>query len=273
MATVANLTMALDVSPSQLWYQFWYMGHNHVRNWALMGSPIKVLSVIGFYLYFSTRLGPRLMKDRSPMNIRPIIIVYNICMVLLSIYFCGLTIDYAYLRSNYSLFCASNDADTNPYAPLMFKHAWWYLMMKVGELLDTVFFVLRKKDAHVSFLHLLHHSLALWTVWLDLNLGITGQVALFPILNTSVHIVMYSYYGLSALDKSIRPNLWWKRHVTQFQIVQFVMLMIHGAVPIFHDCGFPKLMAALMTCEAGMFAYMFSEFYVRTYLDKPLKVE
>lgn len=89
---------------------------------------------------------------------------------------------------------------------------------QVGELLDTVFFVLMKKETHISFLHLLHHSLALWTVWLDVNLGITGQTALFPILNCSVHVVMYTYYGLAALPKEIRPKLWWKKYVTQFQV-------------------------------------------------------
>jgi len=140
------------------------------------------------------------------------------------------------------------------------------MLMKVGELLDTVFFVALKKNNHISFLHLLHHSLALFTVWMAINNGITGQVAMFPILNTAVHVVMYGYYGLAALPPSVRPNLWWKKHVTQFQIIQFFALMVHGLIPMFTDCGFPKTMASLMVLEAGIFTCLFSDFYYHNYI-------
>jgi amino acid permease len=40
-----------------------------------------------------------------------------------------------------------------------------------------------------------------------------------------VHMVMYFYYGLAALE--YRP--WWKKYITKFQLTQFVLLMIHGA--------------------------------------------
>lgn len=39
------------------------------------------------------------------------------------------------------------------------RAVWLYYMAKIIELLDTVFFVLRKKNSQVSFLHLYHHSL------------------------------------------------------------------------------------------------------------------
>jgi elongation of very long chain fatty acids protein 7 len=41
----------------------------------------------------------------------------------------------------------------------MARAVWLYYMAKIVELLDTVFFVLRKKNSQVSFLHLYHHSL------------------------------------------------------------------------------------------------------------------
>jgi len=39
-------------------------------------------------------------------------------------------------------------------------------------------------------------------------------------LNSLVHVVMYSYYLLSSLGAWIQPYLWWKRYLTQFQIVR-----------------------------------------------------
>lgn len=41
----------------------------------------------------------------------------------------------------------------------MARAVWLYYMCKITELLDTVFFVLRKKQNQISFLHLYHHTL------------------------------------------------------------------------------------------------------------------
>ena len=37
-------------------------------------------------------------------------------------------------------------------------------------------------------------------------------------LNCLVHVVMYSYYGLSVIP-SLKGKLWWKRYITRFQLV------------------------------------------------------
>lgn len=41
----------------------------------------------------------------------------------------------------------------------MARAVWLYYMCKITELLDTVFFVLRKKQNQITFLHLYHHTL------------------------------------------------------------------------------------------------------------------
>lgn len=38
-------------------------------------------------------------------------------------------------------------------------------------------------------------------------------------INSLVHVVMYTYYLLSSLPPWIQPYLWWKRYLTRFQIV------------------------------------------------------
>ena len=40
------------------------------------------------------------------------------------------------------------------------------------------------------------------------------------VLNTFVHIIMYSYFGLSALGPSVQKHLWWKKYVTKLQLVR-----------------------------------------------------
>lgn len=39
-------------------------------------------------------------------------------------------------------------------------------------------------------------------------------------INSSVHVIMYLYYGLSALGPAAQPYLWWKKHMTAIQLVR-----------------------------------------------------
>lgn len=47
--------------------------------------------------------------------------------------------------------------------------AWWYFFSKIVELLDTVFFVLRKKQSQVTFLHVYHHTITMGFSWVYLK--------------------------------------------------------------------------------------------------------
>jgi len=38
-------------------------------------------------------------------------------------------------------------------------------------------------------------------------------------LNSGVHILMYTYYMLSAMGPQVRKYLWWKKYMTVIQLV------------------------------------------------------
>ena len=38
-------------------------------------------------------------------------------------------------------------------------------------------------------------------------------------INCFIHVIMYSYYLLSALGPALRPYLWWKKYLTLLQLV------------------------------------------------------
>ena len=46
-------------------------------------------------------------------------------------------------------------------------------------------------------------------------------------LNCFVHCVMYGYYFLAGLGPAVRRYLWWKRYLTQLQMIQFSIILIH----------------------------------------------
>ena len=40
-------------------------------------------------------------------------------------------------------------------------------------------------------------------------------------INSFVHVLMYTYYGLSALGPHMQKYLWWKKYLTRIQLVSY----------------------------------------------------
>jgi hypothetical protein len=47
-----------------------------------------------------------------------------------------------------------------------------------------------------------------------------GHGTLLGVINSFVHIIMYSYYLLAALGPSVQKYLWWKKYLTSLQLVR-----------------------------------------------------
>lgn len=55
--------------------------------------------------------------------------------------------------------------------------------------------------------------------------------------NSFVHVVMYAYYGLSAIGPQMRPYLWWKRYITKLQLVRsFVEILCWQNCRLSNQC-------------------------------------
>lgn len=100
----------------------------------------------------------------------------------------------------------------------MARAVWIYYMAKIIELLDTVFFVLRKKTSQVSFLHVYHHTLMPICAFIGVKYLAGGHGTLLGLINSFIHVLMYTYYMLSAMP-SMQKFLWWKKYLTILQIV------------------------------------------------------
>lgn len=55
-----------------------------VQNFFLLSSPLPTLLMCIFYAYFSKSLGPRLMANRKPMDLRKILVYYNAIQTIFS---------------------------------------------------------------------------------------------------------------------------------------------------------------------------------------------
>lgn len=47
-----------------------------------------------------------------------------------------------------------------------------------------------------------------------------GMGSFHAMVNSSVHVIMYFYYGLAAAGPRFQKFLWWKKYMTAIQLVQ-----------------------------------------------------
>lgn len=89
------------------------------------------------------------------------------------------------------------------------------------------------------------------------------------LVNGFVHTIMYGYYLATSIKPSYGKSLWWKRYITQLQLLQFGYLLIHFSLVIFwNTCGHPLWVGILGGMQSLFMLCMFSEFYFKAYLRK-----
>ncbi|CAB1314243.1 unnamed protein product [Coregonus sp. 'balchen'] len=212
------------------------------RLWSypLMQSPVNMSAILLTYIFFVLVAGPRFMANRKPLQLKEAMITYNFSMVALNAF-----IVYEMVRV-----------------------AWLFLFSKFIELLDTVFFVLRKKHGQITFLHVFHHSFMPWTWWWGVSLAPGGIGSFHAMVNCIVHVIMYSYYGLSAAGPRFQKFLWWKKYMTAIQLVQFVMVSLHVTQYYFMDsCDYQvPLFIHLIWMYGTFFFVLFSNFWYQAYV-------
>uniref|UniRef100_A0A182LTF2 Elongation of very long chain fatty acids protein n=1 Tax=Anopheles culicifacies TaxID=139723 RepID=A0A182LTF2_9DIPT len=93
----------------------------------------------------------------------------------------------------------------------------------------------------------------------------TGGNATLPnVINNFVHVLMYFYYMLSAMGYKI----WWKKYMTEVQIIQFVICIAHCINALVTGCPFPRFISTLLLINATIFLALFMNFYIESYRRK-----
>ncbi|KAI1309056.1 Elongation of very long chain fatty acids protein 1 [Halotydeus destructor] len=227
------------------------------------GFPWTICAIVMVYLAFALKIGPDMMKHREPFRLQGLMRLYNVINIIACTYvfLMGLWITSG-LTAVWQ--CTdSRDLGTPLWALNSFSLG--YIALKVFDLLDTVFFVLRKKFNQITVLHVVHHSIMPLTTMLAFKVCQSSFCGNLVTLNSFIHMVMYTYYLLSSYP-DMQPYLWWKKHLTALQLVQFTVLLIHATYFIlFQDCPGAHAMPYLQIAEAGYFVYAFGQFYIKTY--------
>ncbi|XP_053556815.1 LOW QUALITY PROTEIN: elongation of very long chain fatty acids protein 1-like [Bombina bombina] len=250
----------------QKYHDFMKGADAQIQDYPLMKSPILPGAILLSYVFFVLSLGPRIMANRKPFDLKPLMVVYNFGLVAFSAF-----IVYEFLMSGwltgYTWRCDPVDVSDNPMALRMVRVAWMFLFSKFIELLDTVFFVLRKKNEQITFLHIFHHSVLPCNWWWGVKFGPGGMGSFHAMINSLVHVIMYLYYGLSAAGPRFQKYLWWKKHMTAIQLIQFVLVSIHISQYYFMpSCGYQyPIFIHLIWIYGTVFFMLFSNFWYQAY--------
>lgn len=264
VSSASNLYNIMPSSMQYVLYDFWEMYHNpELNKYALFnGGPWLVTLFILSYLYFVLRAGPKWMETRQAFDLKPLIRLYNFGMVIFNAYL----FYHASPFLNFGIYCWGCKQAVQPMVTDSIPVVWLVLVSRFFDFFDTIFFVLRKKFSHVSFLHVFHHTVVPIGFWIGIKFAFFPVCCFIPYLNLVVHVIMYSYYGLSTFGPRVQNYLWWKKYLTRLQILQFLIALVHSLQPLYlQQCTFPAIFVMGQTAGAVLFLWLFISFYIKAY--------
>jgi hypothetical protein len=228
-------------------------------------GPWAMIFVMSLYLLFVRKLGPRMMKHREPYQLRLPMFIYNSLMVVINYYFFFQSLQWLDYGRQLSNFKWPDGADRSERTMGYIWSFYLYWLTKFLDLLDTVFFVLRKKYSQITTLHLYHHTVVPILGWMYLwHRWGSPAITLFALLNSAVHVIMYSYYALAAFGPKIHPYLWWKRYITQIQLIQFALLCLYGFFIYAYQQNYPPFAFWLASSMPSIFVSFRFSFIIIT---------
>lgn len=260
--------MTLVNSTLELYESLADSGDGRIAHLPLMRSPWIPHVIVSFYLLFVLHVGPRFMATRPPYSLKSLLIIYNGCMVIYNFLLWYHAGKFGWFNK-YSYRCQPLDTTYSPSGIGMAYTAYFFMLSKYIELLDTIFFILRKKMSQVTLLHVWHHTFMCISYYWGIKFYPGGHGSFVGFINSGIHVLMYSYYGLAALGPNRRLSIL-KPYLTILQQVQFVLIFIHSIQLCFSDCPVPRMIVILTLINASVFLGLFRDFFVKAYTKKPL---
>ncbi|XP_063920200.1 very long chain fatty acid elongase 7-like [Zophobas morio] len=230
----------------------------------LASSPFQPIFIGVSYLYLIYKILPEFMKNRPPYKLDKILIIFNLTQVLVNAY---LSFNAMLEVQTLSWSCAIIDFSDTPHNRFILRLTYVYFLTKLADLLDTVFFILRGKQNQVSFLHVYHHFGMIGLGWIGIRFVGGGHSIFLGLANTFVHSIMYFYYLLTVWKPEYKASIWWKKHITQLQLLQFIFFFfIYGQLLFKPDCQYPKIGPFIIVPQSLFMMVLFGDFYYKTYV-------
>ena len=213
---------------------FKWDGDGWLMHWS-RPSAVAALYLLACAVH-NARLGSRGKardgEDRPSALLSAVSVVHNWLLVAFSTFVCVMSAYHfaAHLAHSglHTVLCQPPIAGGALPPPLGGRlHFWSYVfyLSKYYEMFDTVLLIARGK--RVIPLHALHHAFIPLVMCVLFEGRVAFSLVALSVVNSFVHVVMYSYYLASALQ--LKPPLSWKRQITRLQIAQFSFGVLGGS--------------------------------------------
>jgi elongation of very long chain fatty acids protein 4 len=257
------LAFVLMYQAAQEWYVNEWTDRQTPAYWSgvLLSKPI-----VGTVLYLSMIFGgQKFMASREPSpTLRKYIYTYNMYQVCLNAWCVYIFVKEA-VKTYYALGVNPLNLSLEQTSDMTNFLIWVHYNNKFVELFDTFFMVMNKKTDQLSFLHVYHHVLLMWSWFAVCRYGGAGGIAWFSaMLNSLIHVLMYSYYLLAAM----KVECPWKKVLTKAQMLQFVACMSTALHGIYHQL-YPFYLSLLNIWVMLNMLVLFGNFYRKRYATKP----
>lgn len=220
-------------------------------------TPLVATLIYFSFIYW----GRKIMHTREPFGLKTYMIVYNLYQTILNAWWCYAVVrqvNHDYGGRWFESIAAAPDRRAAGFN-LGFI-IWIHYNNKMVEMLDTVFMVLRKKEKQVSFLHVYHHVLILWAWFTVCHFGAGGASYFGGLMNSGIHVCMYSYYLLRLLNIPCP----WKSHLTKAQLLQFCICMVHSWYNLYVGL-YPRWLSCFQMFVMANMLVLFMDFYRNAY--------
>ncbi|CAM9439819.1 unnamed protein product [Phaeothamnion confervicola] len=227
-------------------------------------EKVLVFANVSFIL-ISTLLYLHMQQRPKPLEIKGIMLWYNCVNVCISAYVAYSIVAWKLGQPNgFQMVCNPVVTDVGGrHIALIFT---LFYLQKYWQLFDTYFFVMRKSFRQVTFLHLFHHSSITVIVGSVLPFDFNGDMFLPILLNSSVHVLVYSHYILTALGL----HAWWSPYLTSAQLGQFAVILAQSLVAFWEGprCGSPDFVKVLLIFYMASMLVLFGVFFTQRYIFK-----
>lgn len=229
------------------------------------GGPWTLLTISALMALLSNVLLPALMRHRKPLDLRPLMVVYN--GLMFGINGAGFLVSFFLTDGGVSGWSctAANPASGEFRQEAIVYLGYVYMHLKVLDMVRPVFSALRKKHHQSSWFHHVYLATGACLIHGGIFFYPGGIFTFLPLSDTLLHSFLYAYYILSSAGDELQKScLWWKKYLLIYQLAHFVLLFGHGLwFYLIPNCSGPPFVKGLQVFHAGLSLVGFTLYYRR----------